>query len=199
MANEETALRPRRSSWFKRLLDTRYGIWWSFAGALGETTVLPIPFEALLLPAMVADRSRAWILAAMALLGSIAGALIGYAVGLFLFDAVGTAFFEWMGYSSAFDDFQSRFAESGFWAVFVIALSPAPIQVATVGSGFLGYSWVWFLAAVIPSRAVRYFGVAILAYALGPRAESFVSRHKRTTGFLTLAAAVLFVAAWIAF
>ena len=54
-----------------------------------ESTIVPIPLEAVLVPLMQARREKLWQIALMATLGCIVGALFGYALGYYLFDIIG--------------------------------------------------------------------------------------------------------------
>jgi len=60
----------------------------TFASFL-ESTIVPIPLEAVLIPLMQSRREKIWLIALMATLGCLIGALFGYALGYYLFDIVG--------------------------------------------------------------------------------------------------------------
>ena len=55
-----------------------------------ESSIFPIPPDAMLVPMVLAQPQRAWRLAAIATAGSILGGLAGYAIGYFLFETVGS-------------------------------------------------------------------------------------------------------------
>ena len=51
--------------------------------SLLESTIVPIPLEAVLVPLMQARRDKLWLIALMATLGCLVGAIIGYGIGIF--------------------------------------------------------------------------------------------------------------------
>lgn len=51
-----------------------------------ESTIVPIPLEALLIPLMQKGREQLWLIATIITLGCLIGALVGYSIGYFLFD-----------------------------------------------------------------------------------------------------------------
>ncbi|MGB3165982.1 MAG: hypothetical protein WBA68_04310, partial [Alteraurantiacibacter sp.] len=116
--------------------------------------------------------------------------------GLWLKDPVVIPAIEWLGLTQTYNEL-SRDLDSGglFWAVFVVSFSPAPMQLATLGTGAVGGNFVVFLAAIAASRGIRYFGLAILANVLGTRiARLDIPKRK-----LVPATAALLLVVWIAF
>ena len=49
--------------------------------AFAESSVFPIPPDVLILPMVLAAPSRAWIIASVAMVASVAGGMLGYAIG----------------------------------------------------------------------------------------------------------------------
>ena len=73
----------------KQLVDSKHmltGI--TFASFL-ESTIVPVPLEAIMVPLMQARRDKLWLIALMATLGCVVGAIFGYALGYYLFDLLG--------------------------------------------------------------------------------------------------------------
>lgn len=152
-----------------RLVNERAGRRAIFAASFLESTILPIPLETVAAPLMAAHPRRAAAVATAILLGCLAGALVFYLVARAAFDPVVAPALEWLGLQEGFEAMRGRLDREGlFWAVFLISLTPAPFQLATLGAGAAGGSvWV-FLAAVGASRAIRYYGLALLAARFGP-------------------------------
>jgi membrane protein YqaA with SNARE-associated domain len=146
-----------------------------------EATVLPIPLEAVLIPLMQIDRNRMWRYAAAALIGFMPAALLGYAVGAgllaWLIDPVmgGTAD---GGAMDGFAGAKDAIRQYGFWAILGAGILPIPFQAATVGAGALGFPLLPFLAATVLSRALRYFGLALLVRLFGNRTERLLRRWR---------------------
>lgn len=170
---------------------------WAVAGAsLLESTVVPIPLELLLIPLMQIDRKRMWQLALAALLGCIAGASFGYAAGYFFQASVGGWIVSAAGGEEQFARAGDMLRQNGFWFVFSVGVTPVPFQIAMVAAGVSGYSIYGFLAAAALSRAIRYFGLAVLVWRFGDAAEAIYKRHRLAVG-LAVTGAVLFM--WILF
>lgn len=153
-----------------------------------ETTVLPVPLEAILIPLMLVNRRKAWWLGGFALLGCIIGALVGYAAGYFLLDQAARGLLGAFGYDPAqLDDVAAVFRREGFWAVLLIAVTPVPFQIALLAAGMAKFSLAKFMLAVLIARSLRYLGLAALVYWLGKPAQRLWYRHKLTAAALAVA------------
>lgn len=175
-------LKDRLDRWIDRVID-RAGR--SDAGLAGlailgalENTILPIAAEPLYMPLMIAHPRRAWIMAAVLVLGCVVGALAAYGAGMLLFEQVARPLFEMAGLMPTYGEYQAQLRDTGFSTLFVIGLTPVPFQIGTVGAGAVGMNLAVFLAAVISARAIRYFGLALLCALIGRRAQAFVERHR---------------------
>ena len=172
--------------WVGRLAGSRLGI-----GALSamESTVVPTPLEAILVPLMVSHPRSSWTIAGAALAGSVLGATLFYFVGLWLYEPVVAPALARLGLEGGFEDVRARLGGGGsfFVAVLLISVSPAPMQLATLGAGAVGGPLPLFVAAIALSRGARYFGLAALAWWLGQRLERMRVR-KRWVLLGTLAA-----------
>ena len=57
-----------------------------------ESSVFPIPPDVMLIPMVLADRTRAFRIALVCTIASVLGGLLGYAIGYYLFETLG----EWV-------------------------------------------------------------------------------------------------------
>lgn len=142
-----------------------------------ESSVFPIPPDVMIIPMVLADRRRAMMIALVATVGSVLGALLGYWIGAALFDTVGQAVLDFYGKADAFGQLQARFNEYGGWAVLVAALTPFPFKVITIFSGVVGLPLHVFLLTSIIGRAGRFFVVAGLLWRFGPPIRDFIERR----------------------
>lgn len=165
---EASSSRDGVPDWVTRLAENRVGL--AVLSAL-ESTVLPIPLEAVLIPLMVSRPSHAIRIGLWALLGCLVGSLALFGAGM-LAQPIVDPVLQWLGLTQAFEDMQSRLTGGNLFAtVVVIAISPAPVQLASLGAGVVGANPLVFLAAVGVSRAVRYLGLGVLAKWLGPKLQ----------------------------
>lgn len=147
------------------------------AVAFAESSVFPIPPDIVLIPMVLADRAKAWALAGLATVASVAGGLAGYAIGLLIFDAVGQPILQFYGLEVAFDDFAKRYNDYGAWIVLIAGITPIPFKLITIASGATALNLAVFLAASLVARGARFFIVAGLLFWIGPAARSFIEER----------------------
>lgn len=148
-----------------------------------EAMILPIFPEIMLAPMIIADRMRAWRLAAICTVSSVAGGLAGYAIGFFLFDTVGRGIIEFYGAGNGFESLRQSFNDNGPLMILIGAVSPIPYKVITITSGVAGLDlWTFVLYGLI-GRALRYFVPCGLFYFFGPIAGEFIEKHKKWAGW----------------
>mgnify|MGYP001426869046 CR=1 FL=1 len=76
--------------------------------SFAESSFFPIPPDVLLVPMVVANRARAWLIATVCTVASVAGGALGYAIGFFLFEVVGRPLVAFYGYGEKFTVFKGR-------------------------------------------------------------------------------------------
>ena len=148
--------------------------------SVAESTVVPIPIEVIITPMMIHAPQRKWIIAAWTLLGSVIGTSLMYLVGAFLFEAVGRSLVGAMGADAAFEEVLRRFRENGVLTVAFVSATPIPLVIAALGAGAAKMSFPVFLAVVAATRALRYFGLALLVQLFGARVRDgvhYLSEH----------------------
>lgn len=143
-----------------------------------ESTVVPIPLEAMLLPLMQKRREKLWLIATVTTLGCMVGALVGYAIGYFLFDALRDIIMQYVTTEQKFEQFQNTMDKQGFWFVFSTGITPVPLQIAMLAAGVSKYSLWLYMVAVTTSRIIRYFGLALLVYYVGDETEKLIRQYK---------------------
>jgi membrane protein YqaA with SNARE-associated domain len=163
-----------------------------------EAIIFPVPPEVMLAPMSLAQPRRALWFATLSLIGSIAGAVIGYLLGHYAFELM-RPLFEWLGMmhgiESGIDTIKTKMAESPwavFWLLVAGGFAPIPMKVFTWASGVVGVPWVPYLAAMAIGRGKRVFLVAIAIRLGGERAERALHRYVEPIGWG--ATAVLLVA-----
>ncbi len=169
-----------------------------FVGAFLETTILPIPFELLLVPLMLRFREMVWLIVFAALAGCMAGAYAGYVVGVFAFQTLGQAVLQGLGAEQAMDAFTARLNANGFWSIFLVGFTPVPVQVATLGAGVTALSIGTFTLAMVLSRGLRYGGLGTLVHFFGEGTQRLLRRYNRqalAVGMLLLVI-VLYLLFW---
>ncbi|MFV1531119.1 MULTISPECIES: YqaA family protein [unclassified Phaeobacter] len=159
------------------LADHPKALWWLAGVAFIESSVFPIPPDVLMIPMILARPSRAWLVALVALIASVAGGLLGYAIGAFFYDSIGQPVLAAMGKADAMAEFNSRFNDFGFWAVLIAGITPFPYKVITIMSGWTGMPIATFVVTSILARALRFFVVAGLLWQFGAPTRDFIERR----------------------
>lgn len=185
----------RLYDWTMGLAGRKNALWALAAISFIESSVFPIPPDVLLLPMVLAARERAWLIAGVATLASVAGGFLGYAIGALLFDSVGQPVLEFYGYGEKFAEFQLRYNEWGFWIVLVAGFTPFPYKVITIASGVAGLDLLTFALASVVSRGARFYLVAGLLWRFGPAIRAFVEKY---LGLLTALFMVLLIGGFVA-
>ncbi|TMO29986.1 MULTISPECIES: YqaA family protein [Pseudoalteromonas] len=143
-----------------------------------ESTIVPIPLEAVLIPLMQARREKLWLIALMATIGCIIGAIFGYALGYYLFDVVGDWVINTFSNPEQFEQVKQNMQAQGFWFVLTLGIVPIPFQIAMLAAGATKYSIFLFLLATVIARSIRYFALAAVVYYAGNQAERIIQKHK---------------------
>ena len=136
-----------------------------------ESIIFPIPVDVMLAPMALAKPHRAWSLAAITTLASVAGGVVGFLLGYFAFDLLVAPMIEAAGYQDRYEQAVNWFTEYGFWVVFIAGFSPIPYKVFTVSAGALHMAILPFILASAVGRAGRFFLVAGLIYWGGEKME----------------------------
>src|ERR1051326_9168071 len=76
-----------------------------------ESSFFPLPPDILLIPMILARPREAWRLAALCMLASVAGGLLGYAIGYFLFDAIGRPILEFYNAMDRYEALRAAFQQ----------------------------------------------------------------------------------------
>jgi membrane protein YqaA with SNARE-associated domain len=142
-----------------------------------ESSFFPIPPDVMLVPMVLADRSKAWRYATIATVGSVLGGLLGYAIGLYLLDIVGKPVLEFYGKWDKFAQFEKTFNEYGVWILIIKGMTPIPYKLLTITAGATKMNVIAFTVASVIARAMRFFLVAGLLYWFGEPIREFIEKR----------------------
>ncbi|MDF1801668.1 YqaA family protein [Thalassovita sp.] len=163
--------------WTMSLADHPRALWVLAAIAFIEASVFPIPPDVLMIPMILARPSRAWLIAGVALVASVAGGLLGYLIGAQFYDQIGRPILETMGKADSMAEFNSRFNDFGFWPVLIAGITPFPFKVITIMSGWTGLPLATFFVTSVIARGLRFFIVAALLWKFGAPIRDFIERR----------------------
>lgn len=162
----------------KRMVESKHMLKGITLASFLESTIVPVPLEAVLVPLMQARRDKIWLIALMATIGCIIGAIFGYALGYFLFDLIGDWVIQSFSDPAQFKEVKAKMDRQGFWFVMTLGIAPIPFQIAMLAAGATKYSILLFVIATAIARSIRYFGLAWVVYVAGNKAEKLIKRYK---------------------
>ena len=142
----------------------------------------------MLIPMVIAQRSRAFLIAGVCTIASVVGGLFGYAIGYFLFETIGAWVISVYNLEGAMQTFRNEFAEYGTWIILIKGLTPIPYKLVTIASGVAHFDLFTFVWASIVTRGLRFFLVAALLWKFGEPIRAFIEKRLElvTWAFLAL-------------
>jgi len=137
-----------------------------------DSFVFPIPPLFLQVALSLERPKRSFWYAFVDTTASVLGAVAGYWIGYALWDTVGIRI---VGELSP--ERRTMLAQNQFVVTLVYSFVPMPFKFITLGSGFLHLNLVTLLIASTLGRSARFFALAVVCYAYGARARTFIERH----------------------
>src|SRR5579872_7506208 len=160
-----------------------------FGFAFAESSFFPLPPDLLLIPMVLADRRRAFLIAFVCTSGSVIGGMLRYAIGFLLFNSLGRWLISLYG-SGDLAAFQSAYAKYGQWIILFQGLTPIPYKVVTIATGFAKFPFGTFVLMSAITRGFRYFTEAGLLYVFGEPIRGFIERRFKLALFAAMAAII---------
>ena len=155
----------KNASWFLGII--------SFA----ESSFFPIPPDIILIPMIIAKRTRAWFYAFICTITSVCGGIIGYIIGYFFYSSIGIIIVNTYGLSNSFDSFEQYYNEYGVWIVLGAGFTPFPFKFITIASGVFNLNIILFVIVAIFARGLRFYLLAILLYIFGNKIKELIDKY----------------------
>ncbi|MEM9969009.1 MAG: YqaA family protein [Pseudomonadota bacterium] len=163
--------------WTLNLAHHPRALWALAMIAFIESSFFPIPPDILMIPMIIAQPNRAFVIATIALVASVLGGVLGYVIGAFAFETLGQPILAAQGKADAMSEFSTRFNDFGFWAVLTAGITPFPYKVITIMSGWTGMPIGTFVFTSILARGLRFFIIAALLWRFGAPIRDFIERR----------------------
>jgi membrane protein YqaA with SNARE-associated domain len=176
----------RLYDWMMRLAADRRALPALAIISFAESSFFPIPPDIMLVPMVLAERRRAFVIAATATIASVVGGLLGYAIGYYAFETIGEWVVRTYGLQSALESFRTEFEQYGTWIILIKGLTPIPYKLVTIASGVAHFDLFTFVWASAVTRGVRFFVEAALLWRFGEPIRHFIEKRLAlvTWGFL---------------
>lgn len=168
----------------------RHAIWILALVSFAESSFFLIPPDVLLIPMVLAARTKWFRIAFVCTIASVAGGLFGYFIGAFLFEELGRPILDMYHATAKFEAAREAYNEHGVLIVFTAGFSPIPYKIFTIASGVSGMEPVSFTLASLVGRGARFFLVALLLWKFGEPIQAFIEKR---LGLLTLIFCVMLV------
>ena len=178
-----------------RLAEDPRALWILAAVSFLESSVFLITPLVMLIPMVLARPERAWLIAGVCTLASVAGAVVGYGIGMFAYETVGRPILDFYGRAAEFELAADWFRDNGFGAVFFAAFTPFPYKVITIASGVANLSLATLVIASLIGRGLQFFLVAAILWKLGEPAKALIDRY---FGMLATVGGLLIVGGFVA-
>jgi len=153
------------------------GPWGLFLIALGDSAFVPLPqgVDALLIAQSIAAPSTAYLAAALAVVGSVAGSYILYSLAR----RGGEKMLQKKASAAGAERLRKNVEQYGALALIPPTMIPLPLpmKLFVIAAGVFQMPLPQFLVAITFARCVRWFGEAFIAVRYGDRTTEFLKEN----------------------
>ena len=171
--------------------------------SFAEAVIFPVIPEVMLAPMCLSQPKRGFWFATLSLLGSLAGAVIGYLLGHYAYELI-KPLFESLGWIDNIEkwvmylrDVAAQSPWKAFWALVIAGFLPIPLKFFTWAAGIVGVPMLPFLASMAVGRGKRVYLLAAAIRIGGVRAERALHRYIEPIGWGATAVVVIGIG-WLA-
>jgi len=198
-------------NWFKRIrawsmhwAGTKWGAWALFICAFADASFFGLPAPMFFLALALLNISKVYKYALFGILGTLAGALAGYAIGHFAWlntngEFTGLAQFllnNIPGFSEAgYNKIHILYEKWDFWILFIAAALPLPFKIFSISSGVFDINIFIFCIATLISQGIKFLLLALLTIKLGSEVKKLFGFNWKPIAIIAMAsiAAAVFV------
>ena len=146
--------------------------------AFAEASFFPIPADVMVLPMMLADRTRVFRLGLWVAFWSVAGGMLGYAIGHIFWETAGLWLIHALHVPLAQVEALRVKYSSNAYLIMVQGATPIPYKLVTIASGLAGVSFPLFMLYSAVTRTIRYVVIeAMLVHLFGERAQVLLEKY----------------------
>ena len=157
--------------------------------AFAEASFFPIPPDVMLLPMMLADRKRAFRLAAWCAFWSVMGGMLGYAIGALFWQTAGLWIINALHIPLAKVELYRQSFTTHAYMIAVQGATPIPYKLVTIASGLAGVPFAAFMFFSAITRSFRFVVLeGLLVHFFGAQAKALLEKYLEVAliGFLAL-------------
>jgi len=164
-------------NWTLKKAEHKYSSWILSIVSFSESSFFPIPPDVLLIPMIIAKRTKAWTYALICTLCSVLGGIAGYAIGFFLFNSIGILIVEFYHLSNSFNTFENYYKEYGILIVLGAGFTPFPFKFITIASGVFSLNIFLFILTAFIARGLRFYLLACLLFIFGEKIKILIDKY----------------------
>ena len=158
--------------------------WFLAIVAFSESSFFPIPPDILLIPMIIAKKTKAWLYAFVCTASSVLGGVLGYAIGYFFYTSIGILIVNAYGLADSFNSFEKYYNNYGIWIVLGAGFTPFPFKFITIASGVFNLNFILFIIISIFARGLRFYLIAILLFIFGEKIKNLIDNYFNLLTFL---------------
>ena len=145
--------------------------------AVIESFFFPIPVDPLMIAMGVARPKRAFRFALITTIGSVCGAMAGYAVGALFWHLTKDFFFTYVFSQRIFDIVVAKYNQNAVISILLASFTPLPFKVFTISAGVAKLPFTAFVLSALVGRGSRFFLLSALIYRFGEPVKVFIDKY----------------------
>ncbi len=167
----------RMYDWAMNISAKPNAVWLLVVISFIESSFFPIPPDIILIPLILANREKAFMLAMYCTVSSVLGGYFGYFIGYVLYDSVAVPILDFYNYQKQFEELAAAYHKYGAWIVFGAGFTPFPYKIVTIASGVVHLDLSVFGIVSVLARGGRFFFVAWLLWKWGAPMKIYIEKN----------------------
>ena len=151
--------------------------WFLSIVSFTESSFFPIPPDIILIPMILAKKTKAFFYASICTLSSVIGGIFGYFIGFLLFNSIGIQLVNFYNLAEEVGEFKNYYNSYGSWIVIIAGFTPFPFKVITISSGLFQLNFIIFVLCSIISRGARFYLISGLLYLFGDNIRLLIDKY----------------------
>ena len=164
-------------NWTLQQAEKKYSSWVLSFVSFAESSFFPIPPDILLIPMIIAKKSKAWVYAFICTFSSVLGGVFGYAIGYFFYNSIGILIIDTYHLSNSFNVVGNYYNEYGVLIVLGAGFTPFPFKFITIASGVFNLNIFLFIITAIVARGLRFYLLAGLLFVFGEKIKVLIDKY----------------------
>jgi membrane protein YqaA with SNARE-associated domain len=188
--------------WTLKTANTKQGALTLFILAFADASFLPLPITSIFIVLALFNTDKAYKYALFNTLGTLAGALAGYATGHLAWINVNGEFtvlaqflFNHIpGFSlDFFNKLDLLFSKWGFWILSLSALTPIPYGIFSITAGVFNINLFLFFFCTVISQGIKFYLLAFLTIKFGPLFKKLAEFKWQPAAIITTAGIIIVI------